>query len=116
MNMEIDSICDKMNSVSLEYSLNKKLIEDLNLIMAEIIKQNTYNLDIYELCVSCGHSLTWDHEYTISSQDILWLENKGRIYFYENLNLYIKVTDTASYNLVMEMYDKLLELFKLQIE
>jgi len=116
--MEVDSICDKMNSVSLEYSLNKKLIEDLNLIMKEIILLGTYrvDVDIYEICVSCGHSLTWDQEYTISNDDILWLKNEGRSYFYNTLNYYVPIKNNETYKLIMNMYDNLLELFALQVE
>ena len=54
----IDSICNTMGNVKLVYSLNLKLIRDLDSICDEICKRELIGLDIYDVCVSCGSDLT----------------------------------------------------------
>jgi hypothetical protein len=105
-----------MNSISIKPSVNIKLLTDLNLIISEIIKAGHYNVDIYDICVSCGHSLTWDQEYTISQDDIAWLKTTGKVHFYETLNNYIKIETIEIYNFVTKLYENLIELFSLQVE
>jgi len=114
--MDFDSLCEQMSSVSVQQKVNEKLAADLNLIITEIIKTGHYNVDIYELCVNCGHSLTWDQEYTVCDFDIHWLKTTGKIYFYETLNNYMKIETVEIYNLVTKLYENLLELFSLQVE
>lgn len=112
----MDSICEKMSGVSIQQKVNEKLVSDLNLIITEIINCGHYNVDIYELCVNCGHSLTWDQEYTVCEFDIQWLRTSGKVHFYETLNDYIKIETVENYNLVTRLYENILELFSLQVE
>jgi len=114
--MDYDDICQQMSGVTLETKVNEKLVMDLNLIITEIIKAGNYNVDIYEICVNCGHSLTWDQEYTVCDFDIAWLKGPGKIYFYETLNNYIKIDTKETYTSVTNLYNKLLELFSLCVE
>lgn len=114
--MDFDSICEQMTNVSIQQKVNEKLVADLNLIITEIIKIGHYNVDIYELCVNCGHSLTWDQEYSVCEFDISWLKTSGKAYFYETLNNYIKIETVYIYTLVTKLYEKLIELFSLQVE
>ena len=114
--MDFDAICSQMNGVSIQQKVNEKLVSDLNLIISEIINIGHYNVDIYEICVNCGHSLTWDQEYIVCEFDIAWLKTSGRVYFYETLNNYIKIETTEIYNLVNRLYENILELFSLQVE
>lgn len=114
--MDFDSICAQMSVISIQQAVNEKLVSDLNLIISEIINTGHYNIDIYELCVNCGHSLTWDQEYTVCNFDIQWLETSGKVYFYETLNNYIKIETVENYNLVTRLYKNILELFSLQVE
>lgn len=114
--MDFDSICEQMTGVSIQQKVNKKLVADLNLIITEIIKIGHYDVDIYELCVNCGHSLTWDQEYSVCEFDIGWLKTSGKVYFYETLNNYIKIETAYIYNLVTKLYQNILELFSLQVE
>ena len=114
--MDFDSVCAQMNSLSIQQKVNEKLVSDLNLIISEIIKIGNYNVDIYEICVNCGHSLTWDQEYTIREYDLKWLKTSGKVYFYETLNNYIKIETNEIYNLVSRLYENILELFSLQVE
>ena len=114
--MDFDSICAQMTGVTIQQKVNEKLVSDLNLIITEIIKIGDYNINIYELCVNCGHSLTWDQEYTICNSDIHWLKTSGKIHFYETLNNYIKIDTTEKYNIVTRLYENILELFSLQVE
>tara|TARA_B100001758_G_scaffold238116_1_gene240929 strand:+ start:3573 stop:3917 length:345 start_codon:yes stop_codon:yes gene_type:complete len=114
--MDFDSICAQMTSVTIQQKVNEKLVSDLNLIITEIIKAGHYNIDIYELCVNCGHSLTWDQEYTVCDFDIQWLKTSGKVYFYETLNNYIKIDTVETYNLVTLLYGNIIELFSLQVE
>tara|TARA_B100000902_G_C27146409_1_gene831353 strand:- start:523 stop:867 length:345 start_codon:yes stop_codon:yes gene_type:complete len=113
--MDFDSICEQMNSITIKPSVNMKLLADLNLIISEIISAGNYNVDIYDICVSCGHSLTWDQEYTISQDDIVWLKTTGKVHFYETLNNYMKIETVEIYNFVTKLYEKLIELFSLQV-
>jgi len=114
--MDFDSICEQMNSITIKPSVNMKLLADLNLIISEIIRAGNYNVDIYDICVSCGHSLTWDQEYTVSQDDMVWLKTTGKVYFYETLNNYMKIETVEIYNFVTKLYEKLIELFSLQVE
>jgi len=114
--MDFDSICAQMTGVTIQQKVNEKLVSDLNLIISEIIKAGNYNIDIYELCVNCGHSLTWDQEYTVCDFDIQWLKTSGKVYFYETLNNYIKIDTVETYNLVTRLYGNIIELFSLQVE
>jgi homoaconitase/3-isopropylmalate dehydratase large subunit len=114
--MDFDSVCAQMSGISIHQKVNEKLVSDLNLIISEIINTGHYNIDIYELCVNCGHSLTWDQEYTVCNFDIQWLKTSGKVYFYETLNNYIKIETVENYNLVTRLYENILELFSLQVE
>ncbi len=114
--MDFDSICEQMTNVSIQQKVNKKLVADLNLIITEIIKIGHYNVDIYDICVNCGHSLTWDQEYFVCEFDIRWLKTSGKVHFYETLNNYIKIETVEIYNLVTKLYENILELFSLQVE
>tara|TARA_X000001036_G_scaffold437320_1_gene482383 strand:- start:3904 stop:4221 length:318 start_codon:yes stop_codon:yes gene_type:complete len=105
-----------MNSITIKPSVNMKLLADLNLIISEIINARNYNVDIYDICVSCGHSLTWDQGYSISQDDMMWLKTTGRVHFYETLNNYMKIETVENYNFVTKLYENLLELFSLQVE
>lgn len=113
--MDFDSICEQMTNVSIQQKVNEKLVADLNLIITEIIKIGHYNVDIYELCVNCGHSLTGGREYSVYEFDISWLKTSGKMYFYETLNNYIKIETIYTYNLVTKLYENILELFILQV-
>tara|TARA_B100000035_G_scaffold315454_1_gene336407 strand:- start:8525 stop:8869 length:345 start_codon:yes stop_codon:yes gene_type:complete len=114
--MDLDNICGCMSGMSINSSINEKLLSDLNLIISEIIKCGHYKVDIYDICVNCGHSLTWDQEYSVSKSDIEWLKTSGKNYFCETLNNYIKVNNIEDYNLVIALYIQLVDLFSLQIE
>jgi hypothetical protein len=114
--MDFDSICAQMSGISIQQKVNEKLVSDLNLVISEIINTGHYNVDIYELCVNCGHSLTWDQEYNVSNFDIQWLKTSGKVYFYETLNNYIKIDTPEIYNLVIRLYENIIELFSLQVE
>lgn len=114
--MDFDSICAQMSGISIQQKVNEKLVSDLNLIISEIINTGHYNVDIYELCVNCGHSLTWEQEYNVCNFDIQWLKTSGKVYFYETLNNYIKIETVENCNLVNRLYENIVELFSLQVE
>jgi hypothetical protein len=108
----MDDLCNKLDCLS----VNSKMINDIDIIITEINYYDSYNIDIYEVCVSCGHNLTWDLEYTLTQADINWLNYFGKNYFFMKLNE-VKLIDTSEkYRCVNQIYDKLLELFSLQIE
>ena len=114
--MDFDQMCNQISEMSIQQNINKKLVSDLDLIITEIIKVGHYNVDVYELCVNCGNSLTWDQEYTVSEFDISWLKTSGKMYFYETLNNYIKINTIEIYNSVTKIYNDLFELFSLHVE
>ncbi len=43
----------------LEETVKPKLVKDLDIIIKEIINGNTFDRDICDICVNCGHDLTW---------------------------------------------------------
>lgn len=108
----MEELCNQLDCLS----VNSKMIKDIDIIITEINHYDSYNIDIYEVCVSCGHNLTWDLEYTLTQTDINWLNHFGKNYFFTKLNE-VKLIDTPEkYKCVNEIYNKLLELFSLQIE
>ncbi len=107
----MDDLCQQLECLN----VSSKLISDIDIIITEINYYDSYNIDIYEVCVSCGHALTWDLEYVITQTDINWLNHFGKKYFLTKLNE-VKLIDTSEkYKCVTDIYDKLLELFTLQM-
>ena len=115
-NMDVNNICQALENVNFTEKVNEKLVMDVNTIISEIITMSTYDVDIYDICVSCGHNITWDQEYSVSEWDIKWLKTRGKMMFYETLNLSMPIHNITTYNKVTYLFDKLLELFELQIE
>ena len=108
----MDDLCNQIECLV----VNSKMINDIDTIITEINYYDSYNIDIYEVCVSCGHSLTWDLEYTLTQADIKWLNHFGKNYFFTKLNE-VKLIDTPEkYRSVNNIYVELLQLFSLQIE
>jgi hypothetical protein len=107
----MDDLCAQLECLD----VSSKLISDIDIIITEINYYNSYNIDIYEVCVSCGHSLTWELEYTLTKADINWLNRFGKNYFFVKLNQ-VKLIDTAEkHRYVSDIYDKLIELFTLHM-
>jgi len=76
---------------------------------------NLPDIDIYDLIVSCGHSLTWCMDYYITNDDMNWLKSKGKEHFFKRLEECIDVNNSTNYYTVLPYYMKLVELFELQI-
>jgi len=116
----MDEICADMNLLKVDepkYDENTtKLKEDLDTFMREIVKAGTYDLDVYDLCVSCGHDLTWDIQYIIREIDIEWLKTDGLVYFIHTMNIYMPINNNEIYKQALVLYYKLLELFTLSVE
>lgn len=113
--MDIDSICDKLQAVKTCEYINLNLICDLNIIINEIAKYQTFKINIYDLCVDCGNSLVYDQEYQISEEDITWLKKEGKSHFFEKLHSYLPIDNSEKYNDVNFIYSQLLGLFSLQL-
>lgn len=107
----MNDLCNQLQSLS----VSSKLINDIEIIISEINSYDSYNIDIYEVCVSCGHALTWDMEYTLTPGDINWLNNCSKNYIFRRLNSCKLIDTPEKYKFVNSIYDKLLELFRLQI-
>ena len=74
------------------------------------------NIDIYDILVSCGHNLTWDQVYYLSLEDLNWFRgDNGKKYFFSNINEK-RTLNVYEYNIVLTWYQKLVELFELQVE
>ena len=114
--MDVNNICQALENVNFTENVTEKLIMDANRIISAIITMSTYHGSIYDICVSCGHNITWDQEYSVSEWDIKWLKTRGKMMFYETLNLSMPIHNITTYNKVTYLFDKLLELFELQIE
>lgn len=110
-NMEIDALCYDLDSIKLVNSLNINLVNDLNIIIREIANGATLDVDIYTICVSCGNNIVWDQEYQISQEDIIWLSNKGKTFFFESMNSFIRIDTPEKYHKAMKIYNDIFELF-----
>ncbi len=108
----MDFLCNQLECLS----VNSKLINDIDIIITEINYYDSYNVDIYEVCVSCGHSLIWDLEYTLTQADFNWLNHLGKNYFFTKLNGVKLIDSPEKYKQVGDIYAKLLELYNLQME
>lgn len=113
--VSMDDICDSIANISFAPVINVKLVNDLNTIITEILSKGTYDVDIYDICVDCGHSLTWDQEYNINESDLLWLKAGGMRYFFEHLHNFMPIETVETYNKVCILFNKLIELFSLQV-
>jgi len=111
----MDSLCDSMNNVKINEYINLKLIRDLDILINELARQETFNVDIYEICVSCGHDLTWDQDYLIYNSDIEWLKNGGQVYFFTTLHSKKPINTPEDYRCVQNVYKQLFDLFCLQV-
>lgn len=119
---DVSTLCNLFTyNTSVIWKPTQHFYDDLNIIIDEVsCFNNLYNLDIYEVCVSCGNSLTWDQEYYINSQDYNWLQSNGKTYFFSTLNSKFKNNngrdlDINEYRIMNAEYNKLVELFALQI-
>ena len=113
--MEIDSICDQLECLKTCDYINLNLIFDLNTIINEIVKSQTYKVDIYDICVSCGNNLVYDQEYQIQERDIKWLKIEGKKHFFEKLHSCLPIDTSEKYNDVNFLYAQLINLFSLQV-
>ncbi len=118
-NMEIDNLVDiftQKTSVIWKPKLN--FVRDIDFIIEELSKYISFvDIDIYEVLVSCGHNLTWDQEYYISIEDFNWFKNDdGKKYFFDNLNKNNAISSIEQYRALLNIHNKLVELFELQIE
>jgi hypothetical protein len=111
----MESICNSLENVKLVYSLNLKLIRDIDLICSEICNRELSDLDIYDVCVSCGSDLTYDQEYTVYDADIKWMKTEGFKRFLSNLAIKHDISDINKYNLCINIYAQILDLFSIQV-
>lgn len=109
--MEIDTLCDNLSDVKINNYLNVKLVNDLTVMIREIGNKNTFDVDIYDICVSCGNNIVWDQEYIITKEDINWLSDKGKIFFLNTLNSFILIDNNEKYFKAIKLYDDIFELF-----
>lgn len=108
-----------MNELNVEEEMdyNTRLLKsDLDRFMEELIERGTYVVDVYDLCVNCGHDLTWDHQYTIREKDLNWLKTEGYHYFFNKMNTYLPINTTVVYSQALDIYTKLFDLFSVVVE
>lgn len=110
-NMEIDSVCSAMSDISIVGHLNIKLINDLNLLIREIAKRKSFDIDIYDVCVSCGNDIVWNQEYIITNDDSEWLRNKGKNFFIDTLNSLLPIENETNYIKAIILYSQICNLF-----
>ena len=113
--MDIDSLCNTMNNASVKYSVNNKLLKDLDIIINDIIENDSFDRDIYDICVNCGHDLTWDQEYIIYQPDIDWLKKDGIHYFFNHIHESKPINSHEDYNKVWYLFKSLYDLFCIQV-
>jgi len=117
MDIEIDNLANSFNYNSIDYRPQKYFIDDIDLIINQINSlKELNNIDIYDILVSCGHNLTWDQVYYLSLEDLNWFRgDNGKKYFFSNINEK-RTLNVYEYNIVLTWYQKLVELFELQVE
>lgn len=109
--MEIDSICDNLSGIKINNYINIKLINDLDVIIREIARYESFDVDIYDICVACGNNIVWDQEYHINQEDITWLLKDGKNYFFNNLHSFLPIDTNKKYHQVIKLYNDIFELF-----
>lgn len=119
---DIDSLCDNFNyNTTVIWKPTKHFINDIDIIIEEISNIISLdNLSIYDVCVSCGNSLTWDQEYFITTNDYNWLISEGKVYFFTELRKkyfqkHTREFNIEEYNILNIEFNRLTELFSLQI-
>jgi hypothetical protein len=119
MDMDIDNLVDAFNhKTTVVWRPKLNFVNDINVIIEELKQYQTFvGLDIYEVLVSCGHNLTWDQEYYVSTEDLNWFKNdEGKKHFFSSLNEKNAINTIEEYRAVMDIHFKLVELFELQLE
>ena len=119
MDMDIDNLVDVFNhKTTVVWKPKLNFVNDINIIIEELKQYQTFiGLNIYEVLVSCGHNLTWDQEYNVSTEDLNWFKNdEGKKHFFSSLNENNTINTVEEYKEVMDIHLKLVELFELQIE
>lgn len=109
--MEIDSLCNNLSNFKINNYVNIKLVNDLNVIIREISKFSCFEVDIYEICVSCGNNIVWDQEYDINQEDIIWLSKEGKNYFFQTLHSFSAIDTNEKYHQAIKLYNDIFELF-----
>ncbi len=115
MDDTVIDLCEKVSGVNLNYTLNKNLIKDLDSIINEILRKDTFILDIYEICVDCGSDLTWDLDYNVSEDDLKWLREEGFKYFISSIKFRREIKTEQDYQNLVLSYKQLYGLFELSI-
>ena len=115
---QLDQLCSHFNGgISVNWKPKHRFLNDINIIINEIITYENFDtLDIYELCISCGHDLTWNQNYVVSYEDHNWFKVDGKKYFIEGINTYRKIKTINDYKILLDIHIKLCELFELQLE
>jgi len=119
MDTDIDNLVDAFNhKTTVVWKPKLNFVKDINVIIEELKQYQTFvGLDIYEVLVSCGHNLTWDQEYYVSTEDLNWFKNdEGKKHFFSSLNEKNIINTIEEYKAVMDIHFKLVELFELQLE
>lgn len=111
----MDDICHSLSNTKIEYIPNSGLINDLNIIIDEISNFQTFDIDIYEVCVSCGHRLTWDQDYYLYPCDIKWLEKTGYSYFLTEVNSKKTIASQEDLDKLTTVFKQLYDLFCIQV-
>lgn len=117
--MNVDSLVDIFNhNTALTWKPKLNFVKDIEIIIEELKQYRTFiGIDIYEVLVSCGHNLTWDQEYYVSTEDLNWFKHDdGKTHFFTCLNENNIINNLEEYRCVMDIHHKLSELFELQLE
>ena len=113
----MDELIDLFNHTSVQWKPTLNFVKDIDFIISELSECISYqNIDIYEILVSCGHNLTWNQEYYISLNDLNWLKNDGKTYFFTKLNQLKQINNIDEYNSIFGIHTTLCELFELQVQ
>ena len=106
----MDSLCEHMEYTNIHNKLSYHFIKDLNTIIESVKNNNNCN-NMIEICLKCNNQLHWnDNDKYISILEYNWLISHGRFYFLNQLS------DSSESNKNINLFNELIELFKLQLE
>jgi hypothetical protein len=96
---------------------SKKFIYDIQIILDELIlyRDSIHNITIYDVIISCGHSLIYeDYSTQIDPDDIIWFENEGKVYFVNKILAFVNANTATELQTILTLYEQLLTILKLQ--
>lgn len=99
----MESLCEQFEYYTLKPNLSYTFKKDLDIIIEQLNKTNKKN--IIDVCLECNDLLSWNRNDFITLLDFNWLISHGYNYINNSINNKLNI----------ELFNELIELFKLQL-